>query len=359
MTEARYWQPIGSDGEIRCTLCPHRCTIAPGGSGRCGARANLDGRLHLLTWGQSSGFVIDPVEKKPLYHFLPGAPVLSFGGWGCNLACACCQNWQLSRGRAPAAKAPVAPEEIAYAAVRKGCRAVAVTYNEPLIALEYAVAVAQACHASQVRAVAVTAGFVAAEARAEFFAAFDAVNVDLKAFSDDFYRRHCGGRLQPVLETLRHIARASRTWLEITTLVIPGLNDGDAEIAALARWIATELSPEVPLHLSAFHPEHEMRDRPPTPPETLRRARAVARAEGLKFVYIGNLADAEGETTRCPACGAAAIVRDRYEIRSCALDPRGHCTACGARLPGVFDGWAGNWGRRFVPVEVPVRRCLC
>lgn len=353
MSQARYWQATSPDGDLVCTLCPHRCALRPGATGRCGARANIDGRLHLLTWGRNATACIDPIEKKPLHHFLPGTPTLSFGGFGCNLSCSCCQNWTLSRHRGTV-DAPVSPPEaIARAAVRNGCRSVAMTYNEPAIALEYASAVADACRALHVRPVGVSAGYVAEAARPEFFNSFDAVNIDLKGFSEAFYRRYCGGHLEPVLETLRYGAQETRTWIEVTTLLIPGLNDSDAEVAALARWIAVEMSPEVPLHLSAFHPDHKLKDVPPTPPETLRRARAVAQAEGLAFVYTGNIDDPDGETTLCPGCGAAAIRRDRYEIREYGLDPHGRCIRCGTQLPGVFDGPPGNWGRRRQPVAMP------
>lgn len=352
MTEARYWQPHGDSGGVRCTLCPHACVIGPGAAGRCGARVNAGGRLHLSTWGRSSGFCIDPVEKKPFAHVLPGSATLSFGGFGCNLACACCQNWAISGARGGHGPAYDA-EAIAAAAPREGCRSVAITYNEPLIALEWATEVAAAVRGRGLRMLGVSAGYLAEAARPEFFAAFDAVNIDLKAFSDSTYRRLCGARLGPVLDTLRHGVHASPAWIEITTLVIPGVNDGDAEIAALAAWIAAELSPDVPLHLSAFHPAHRMRDRPPTPPATLRRARDLARAEGLRFVSLGNLADAEEETTRCPGCGAAALVRAGYDLIACHLDDRGRCRACGTALPGVFDGPPGDWGGRRRAVTIP------
>jgi len=360
MSVARYWHSIGEDGTIGCDLCPRACRIPPGGHGACFARANVDGHMDLVTYGRSSGFCIDPVEKKPLNHFLPGSPVLSFGAAGCNLVCACCQNWEISRARETDRLSPeVSPEDIADAAVRKGCRAVAMTYNEPLISLEFAMDVAAACHAARLRTVAVTAGYATPAAAAEFFTAFDAANVDLKAFTEDFYASVCGARLEPVKETLRHIARETETWLEITTLVIPGLNDSDAEIGTMAAWIAAELSPDVPLHLSAFHPDHKMRHVPPTPPETLVRARRRAITEGLRFVYTGNVHDAEGDTTLCPGCGAPAIRRDWYEIVSYGLDASGHCTRCGTRVPGVFDGRPGTWGRRREPVDMPIRRRLC
>ena len=298
MSQARYWHPTSPKGNLVCGLCPHRCALRPGATGRCGARANVDGHLELLTWGRNAVVCIDPIEKKPLHHFLPGTPTLSFGGFGCNLSCSCCQNWELSRHRGGVARPVQTPDDIAEAAERKGCRSVAMTYNEPTIALEYASAVAEACRARQIRPVGVSAGYVAEVARPEFFRSFDAVNIDLKAFSEDFYKRYCGAHLAPVLETLAYGARETRTWIEVTTLLIPGLNDTDAEVGALARWIAETLSPDVPLHLSAFHPDHKLADVPPTPPETLRRARDVARAHG------GNVTLGES-----PKGGLRAIVR--------------------------------------------------
>ncbi len=357
MSAARFWHPDGDAGGIVCDLCPRACRIAPGGGGFCRARVNRDGEMVLATWGRGSGFCIDPVEKKPLNHFLPGSPVLSFGAVGCNLACDCCQNWNISHGRGELRPGPeIPPEDIADAAVRTGCRSVAATYNEPIVALEYVTEVAAACHAQRIRAVAVTAGYVAAAARAEFFTAFDAVNVDLKGFTEDFYRTVCHGHLEPVREALIFVARETRTWLEVTTLLIPGLNDSDAEVGALSAWIAAELGPDVPLHLSAFHPDHRMRHIPATPPETLTRARIRARAEGLRYVYTGNVHDADGDATLCPGCGRAAIRRDWYEIKEYGLDPTGRCTTCGARIPGVFDGGPGSWGRRRAPLDLPIRR---
>ena len=354
MNEARYWIPE-KDGRVVCTLCPRGCRLAPGQRGACYGRINASGRMELETWGRASGFCIDPVEKKPLNHFLPGSPVFSFGSAGCNLTCRHCQNWEISRARSTdGLSVAVSPAAVAEAAKRTGCRSVAFTYNEPIVTLEYVVEVAAACRAAGLRTVAVTAGYISEAARGEFFAAMDAANVDLKGFSDDFYRRVCSASLQPVLDTLAFIAGETEVWQEITTLLIPGLNDSDDEVASIARFIAENLSPDVPLHLSAFHPDHKMRDVPPTPAETLTRARRVAMAEGLRFVYTGNVHDSDGGTTFCPACGAAVIVRDWYDIEGYELDADGRCLACGAQIPGVFDGPAGTWGRRRAQVPMPV-----
>ena len=307
----------------------------------------------LTTFGRSSGYCIDPIEKKPLHHFLPGTPVLSFGTAGCNLTCRFCQNWDISKSREIDTLCDEAPpQRIAEAARALGCRSVAFTYNDPVIFLEYAVETAEACHAEGVRTVAVTAGYVCPEPAAELFGKMDAVNVDLKAFSEDFYRRMCSADLAPVLDTLRIIARETTAWLEITTLLIPGENDSDAELHAASQWVAEELGPDVPWHFSAFHPDYRMRDTPPTPPATLRRAREIAMGYGLHYVYTGNVHDVEGDTTRCHACGEALIVRDWYELREWRLDDGGRCLGCGAPCAGVFDGPPGDWGRQRRPVRL-------
>ena len=351
---ARFWHRL-DDGRLQCDLCPHHCRLRDGQRGRCFVRAREGDRLVLTTYGRASGFCIDPIEKKPLNHLLPGTAVLSFGTAGCNLSCRFCQNWEISTSREVDTLADeAAPADIAAAAEALGCASVAFTYNDPVIFHEYAVDVAAACRARGIRTVAVTAGFVEPEPRREFFRAMDAANIDLKAFTPAFYRRLCGARLDPVLDTLRDVARETDVWLEVTTLLIPGHNDGDAEVAALAGWIATELGPDVPLHLTAFYPAHRMTDVPPTPPSTLRRARRTARSCGLRFVYTGNVHDVEGGTTCCPGCGQAVIVRDGYTLVRYHLDDHGHCRACGTRLPGVFDGPAGTWGSRRQPVRIEV-----
>ncbi len=333
---ARHWHRL-ADGRLRCDVCPHGCALREGQAGRCVLRRREGNRLVLAAYGRTSGFCVDPIEKKPLHHFLPGSSVLSFGAVGCNLSCRFCQNWDLSRSRdLDRLRERAAPEEVAAAARRLGCRSVAFTYNEPAICLEYVSDVAEACHAAGVATVAVTAGYLEDAARRDFFTPIDAANVDLKAFSEDFYRRVAGGSLQPVLDTLRHLVHETDVWTEITTLLIPGLNDSDDELRRLTAWIATELGPEVPLHFSAFHPDHRMLDRPATPFTTLRRARGLAREAGLQFVYTGNVRDPDGEATRCPGCGATVIRRDGYRLLGEDLDAEGRCGPCGTRLPGRF-----------------------
>jgi len=348
----RLWHPL-EDGRVQCDVCPRACKLSEGQRGFCFVRACRGGEVVLTTYGRSSGFCVDPIEKKPLNHFLPGTPVLSFGTAGCNLACRFCQNWDISKSREFDTLADSAmPETIAAAAARLGCRSVAFTYNDPVIFHEYAIDVARACHQHGIRTVAVTAGYQTAAAREEFYAHMDAANVDLKAFTDDFYRRVCGGRLGDVLETLEYLRHETSVWFEITTLLIPGLNDSDAEIDAETRWIVEKLGPDVPLHFTAFHPDWRLRDRPPTPPATLRRARRIALGNGLHFVYTGNVHDEEGGTTFCPGCGHALIVRDWYELRAWHLTADGRCARCGAVCPGVFDGPPGRWGARRLPVRL-------
>jgi pyruvate formate lyase activating enzyme len=306
----------------------------------------------LTTYGRSSGFCVDPIEKKPLNHFLPGTPVLSFGTAGCNLACRFCQNWDISKSRETDTLADAAsPEAIADAAVRLGCRSVAFTYNDPVIFHEYAIDVAQACHARGLKTVAVTAGYVCAEPRAEFYRHMDAANVDLKGFSERFYHELCAGDLAPVLDTLRYIRRETATWLEITTLLIPGWNDDEAELQALARWVADELGPDVPVHFTAFHPDWRMLDVPPTPLATLRRARAIGLEAGLRYVYTGNLRDRDGGTTLCPSCGSALIERDGYTLLGWRMEA-GTCAECGSAVAGVFEEAPGTWGTRRQPVRM-------
>jgi len=342
----RYWHTL-DDGRVQCDVCPRHCRLHEGQRGLCFVRARQADAVVLTTYGRSSGFAVDPIEKKPLNHFLPGTPVLSFGTAGCNLACRFCQNWDISKSREMDTLADAAtPDAVAERAVALGCPSVAFTYNDPVVFLEYAIDVARACRARGVRTVAVTAGYVDPEPRAELFAHMDAANVDLKAFTDSFYERVCAGSLRPVLDTLEYVRNETRVWLEITTLLIPGLNDSPDEIRALAAWVVERLGPDVPLHFTAFHPDWRLLDRPPTPPDTLREARRIARQAGARYVYTGNVRDRDGGTTYCHHCGAALIVRDGYEIRQWALDRAGACRACGTACAGVFEPEPGHWGGR-------------
>ena len=320
MTDARHYTAL-PDGRLRCDVCLRECALSEGQRGLCFVRARAGDAMVLTTWGRSSGFCVDPIEKKPLAHFFPGSSVLSFGTAGCNLTCKFCQNWDISKAREmDRLQDEATPEQIAAAAARVGARSVAYTYNDPVVFLEYAVDVAHACRARGVKNVAVTAGYVKPEARADFFAPMDAANVDLKGFTEGFYRKLCTAELAPVLDTLRWLVHESEVWTEITTLLIPGQNDSDEELLALARFVADELSPDVPLHFTAFHPDWRMREIPATPPETLQRARAIAQDAGLRYVYTGNVRDAAGQSTYCPSCGERVVGRDGYRITSWALE---------------------------------------
>jgi len=309
-----------------------------GQRGACFVRRNEGGRLVLTSYGRASGLCVDPIEKKPLNHFLPGSDVLSFGSVGCHLACRFCQNWHLSTATDESAMTTeVSPEKIVRAAIQTGCASVAFTYNDPIPSLEFVVDVAAACRERGIRTVAVTNGYITDEARSEFFDAMDAANVDLKSFSDDFYRRNCAARLQPVLDTLKYIAATGRTWLEVTTLIIPGENDSAEELQRLSEWVAQELGTSVPVHFSAFHPAYRMMDVPPTPPATLVRARRLAVQAGIKYVYTGNIYDPEGASTYCPACGSVLIRRDGFASRIVGMTPTGHCRRCEEPIAGVWE----------------------
>lgn len=349
---ARYWHRV-DDERIQCDLCPRECRLHDGQRGFCFVRMASEGRLVLTTYGRSSGFCIDPIEKKPLAHFYPGTSVLSFGTAGCNLGCRFCQNWDITKSREmDRLMDQAAPEQLAKAALDHGCRSVAFTYNDPVIFAEYALDVAQACRSRGVATVAVTAGYVNPGAREDFFAGMDAANVDLKGFTEEFYVRQTGAHLATVLDTLTYLKHETDVWFELTTLLIPGHNDSDAEITAMCRWIREELGPDVPQHFSAFHPDHRMRDVDRTPAQTLVRARRIALDEGLHFVYTGNVVNRDGEVTACPTCGTRLIERDWYDLVAYRLTADGRCPGCRTRLPGRFGPTAGNFGRKRIPVRL-------
>jgi pyruvate formate lyase activating enzyme len=349
---ARWWSTL-PDGRLQCDLCPRDCRLHDGQRGQCFVRRRDGDAIVLTTYGRSSGFCIDPIEKKPLNHFLPGSSVLSFGTAGCNLACKFCQNWDISKSRdMDRLLDRASPEAIATAAVVEGCHSVAFTYNDPVIFAEYAIDSARACRAVGVKTVAVTAGYIREEPRREFFAAMDAANVDLKAFTEDFYFRLTGAHLAPVLDTLRYLVHETDCWTEVTTLIIPTKNDSDREIGALSAWIARELGPSVPLHFTAFHPDYKLADLPATPAATLARARRIAMAEGLQHVYTGNVHDREGGTTFCPACDAELIVRDWHRIVHYALRADGRCRHCDTSLAGRFEQFEKGYGARRRTVRI-------
>jgi pyruvate formate lyase activating enzyme len=348
----QYWHLL-DDGRVQCDVCPRACKLRDGQRGVCFVREREGDEVVLTTYGRSSGFCVDPIEKKPLNQFLPGTATFSFGTAGCNLACRFCQNWDISKSKEIDTLADAAsPEAIARAAADLGCRSVAFTYNDPTIFLEYAVDVADACHALGIQTVAVTAGYICPQPRAEFFAHIDAANIDLKGFTEDFYRHTCGAELAAVLETLEYVRHETGTWMELTTLLIPGMNDSDAEIDEMTRWVVEHLGPDVPMHFTAFHPDFRMLDTPSTPPETLTRARRIALGNGVRYAYTGNTHDRAGQSTYCPHCGELVIERDWYTIGAYRLTDDGHCRACGTLVAGRFDGPAGTWGARRQPVNM-------
>ncbi len=348
----RFWHKL-DHGKVQCDLCPRHCVISEGLCGYCNFRQCDRGELELQSYGYSSGFCIDPVEKKPLFHFLPGVPVLSFGTAGCNLNCKFCQNWDLSRQRMPSANlTPAPPDKIAHAAQLTRCSAVAFTYNDPVIFHEYAVDTARECRALGLKTIAVTAGYVSPEPREEFYSWMDAANVDLKGFTEEFYKNYTDSSLQPVLETLEYIKKKTKTWLEITTLLIPKVNDSEHDLRAMTEWIVKTLGPDVPLHLTAFFPCYKMKDHPAMPPEHLMRARKIALHSGLRHVYTGNIDDTHGQTTYCHSCKKELILRDGYEIRKWNFEGKGLCSSCGTACAGIFEEKHGDWGAKRLQIQL-------
>ena len=349
---ARYWHAL-EDGRIQCDICPRYCKLHDGQRGLCFVRARENDAITLTTYGRSSGFCIDPIEKKPLNHFFPGTPVLSFGTAGCNLTCKFCQNWDISKSREfDKLQDQASPEMIAEIAVATGCKSVAFTYNDPTIFLEYAIDVAAACHERDIKTVAVSAGYICAEPREEFYQYVDAANIDLKAFTQDFYGKICSGQLENVLDTLKFIKHETNVWLEITTLLIPGENDSENEIRCESNWILTHLGPDVPLHFTAFHPDWKMRDKPNTSLETMKRAREIAINCGLRYVYLGNIYSHEASSTYCQNCGEIVIGREWYELSDWNLDSFGKCISCGFQCAGQLNGPPGTWGRKRQPIKI-------
>lgn len=348
----RYWSKE-PDGRIRCDVCPRECRLKEGQRGLCFVRARINDEIVLTTYGRSSGFCIDPIEKKPLNHFLPGTPILSFGTAGCNLTCKFCQNHDISKSRQmDSLMDRAAPDALARAALKTGCRSVAYTYNDPVIFLEYAVDVAAECHARGLKNVAVTAGFIKEAARDEFFGRMDAVNLDLKAFTETFYKKLCSASLESVKETAVYLARKPDTWLELTTLLIPDENDGEAELEELSAWVLAELGPDVPIHFTAFHPDFRMLDKDRTPPATLMRAHRIAKRAGIRHVYTGNIHHEPTGSTYCPGCGGKVIGRDWHQLTQWGLGQGGYCTNCGTPIAGVFEEKPGDWGRKRQRVRI-------
>jgi pyruvate formate lyase activating enzyme len=342
----RYWHRL-DDGRVQCDLCPRFCKMHKDQRGLCFVRQNLDEQIVMTSYGRSSGFAIDPIEKKPLNHFLPGTPVFSFGTAGCNLACKFCQNWDISKSREmDTLMSKASPETIAQAARDYGCDSVAYTYNDPVVFHEYAIDTAQACRALGIKSVAVSAGYVCAQPRAEFYQWMDAANIDLKAFSERFYHEITGGHLQPVLETLQYIKHETSVWLELTTLLIPGENDSEAELEAMTQWVVEHLGPDVPMHFTAFHPDWKMQHTPPTPLATLLQARQIALKNGVRYAYVGNVHDKSADSTYCHHCQKLLIGRDWYQLSEWNMNGSGHCLFCGEQCAGVFKPKPGTWGAK-------------
>jgi pyruvate formate lyase activating enzyme len=334
--EAMLWAPL-EGGKVACALCSHRCAIAPTKTGICAVRTNNGGKLVTLVYGEVIAAHVDPIEKKPLYHFYPGSKALSIAAPGCNFRCSFCQNWQISQ--APRRKdgglgaEPFAPEDIVRTARGQGCRSISYTYTEPTIFFEYAYDTARLAKAAGLANNFVTNGYMTAEALTAIRPYLDAANVDLKAFRDETYRKVCGARLEPVLETIR-LMRKLGVWVEVTTLVVPGLNDGDEELAAIARFIAG-VDAEIPWHISRFHPDFEYTDAQPTPVKTLRKACEIGKKAGLRYLYVGNT-QGESEDTLCPKCGASLVRRRGFFVAENRI-AGGACPSCGHPIAGVFD----------------------
>jgi len=352
---ASFWHKL-DDGRIQCDICPRDCKLHEGQRGVCFVRGMVDGQMVLTTYGRSSGFCIDPIEKKPLNHFYPGSSVFSFGTAGCNLACTFCQNWDISKSRdRDRLMDHATPQVIAQTANTRSCKSVAFTYNDPVVFFEYALDTADECHKLGLNTVAVTAGYLHDAPCRAFFSKMDAANIDLKGFSDAFYKKLTGVHLQPILDTLAYVHHDTDCWLEITTLLIPGYNDSDAELSALSKWVMQELGSDVPLHFSAFHPDWKMADLPPTPPATLSRARHIALNAGLNHVYTGNVHDIDGDTTYCVSCHRSLIVRDWYQIIDYRLTETGTCSQCGHVLAGHFEKFGKQFGRQRTPISMARR----
>lgn len=332
---ARWWQPAANE-KLLCTLCPRYCTIGEGQAGFCFIRQNINGKLYSIGYGRPTGFAIDPIEKKPLNHFLPGSDILSFGTAGCNLGCKFCQNWSTSKARIDSTNSVYAtPQEVVALALKYNTPSIAYTYNDPVIFGEYVIDISRLARKEGIKNVMVTAGYIDKEARKEIFKYVDAANIDLKAFTETFYHILTGAHLKDVLDTLIWIKNETDVWLEITNLIIPGENDNDEELKQMCEWIVSNLGDEVPLHFTAFHPDFKMRDKSRTPASTLRHARETARKIGIKYCYLGNIHDPEGQTTYCPSCNSPVIKRDWHSVLQLNLI-NGCCHKCGKKISGIF-----------------------
>jgi pyruvate formate lyase activating enzyme len=332
---AKWWEPTDND-KILCTLCPRYCKIGDGQTGFCFIRQNYDGKLYTIGYGRPTGFAIDPIEKKPLNHFLPGSTILSFGTAGCNLGCKFCQNWTMSKAKVDDSNSlKASPEEVVRLAKENNAPSIAFTYNDPTIFGEYVIDISKIAREENIKSVMVTSGYIDKEARKDVYKYIDAANVDLKAFTDRFYHRLTFSHLNDVLDTLIWLKNETDVWLEITTLLIPDENDSPEEIKKECDWILNNLGADVPLHFTAFHPDFRMRDKEQTPERTLTRARKIAISSGIKYCYIGNVVHTEGQTTYCPSCKEKLIRRNWHSIvTNNLIDNR--CGKCGEVIEGVF-----------------------
>ncbi|SFC43154.1 AmmeMemoRadiSam system radical SAM enzyme [Pseudoalteromonas denitrificans] len=348
----KYWHAL-PDARVQCDLCPKHCKLREGKRGACFIRMHHLGEIVLTSYGRSSGFCIDPIEKKPFNHFYPGSRVMSFGTAGCNLSCQFCQNWDMSKSRKTDTLCNRAsPEKIIQSALKNDCQSIAFTYNDPIIFMEYAIDIAIKAKEENINSVAVSAGYVCDKPRRDFFNHINAANIDLKAFTDTFYRKICHAQLQPVLDTLLYLHKETQVWFEITNLLIPGENDSDKELHEMCQWISENLSPNIPLHFSAFHPDFKMLNKDKTPLITLKKARTIAMNYGLNYVYCGNVFDTESDSTYCPHCKNLLIERNWYQINQYNLDNSGHCIYCNNLLSGHFNEFIHPFGARRIPIKI-------
>jgi pyruvate formate lyase activating enzyme len=336
LKEALWWQ-VNERGKILCTLCPRYCEIGDGQPGFCYIRQNINGKLYSLGYGRPTGFGIDPIEKKPLNHFLPGTSVLSFGTAGCNLGCKFCQNWSISKAKLDEINSLTAsPEDVILLAKKYSTPAIAFTYNDPTIFGEYVIDISKIARSEYIKTVMVTAGYIDKEARKDIYKFIDAANVDLKGFTERFYYKNTFSHLKDVLDTLLWLKNETNVWIELTTLLIPGENDSDEELMNECEWIVKKLGEDVPLHFTAFHPDFKMRDKTPTPLSTLVRAKKIADSTGIKYCYVGNVNDTKNQSTYCKQCGSLLVERNWYSIKILNLI-KDSCEKCGQILPGIFE----------------------
>ena len=330
------YQNILQNGKVQCTICPRNCILSDGQEGFCHVRKNINQNIELLTYGYNTGLAIDPVEKKPLYHFYPSSPILSFGTLGCNMGCLFCQNWDISKSKAnPQNLNKTPPQEVVDIAKKYKCKSVAFTYNDPIIFFEYAIDTAKLCRENNIKTVVVTSGFINEEPAKEFFEYMDGANIDLKGFSQRFYGKNCLAKLQPVLDTIKYAVNETNCHIELTTMLIEGENDSSEEIQAECEWILENLGDNVPIHFSAFFPHFKFEDRKATSFEALIKAYNIAKTVGLKYVYTGNLSNIETSTTYRKNCGEPIIIRSGYQILEYHLE-NSECEYCSAICDGRF-----------------------